>query len=201
MKKYLLPISIFMAFIILTYYIFFTCLTSNLSDNEKILGIISFLGLGFGVFQLAITEINTNARRQSDLRFQVSNDIIRPLESIGELLIKEQLNLKKDPLGVVIVLMNQINAFSTTVLNSEKNLFPKITDTTEFNQLNDIIHKLNEKAIEIYNNWPKEMKSLNEPMHFAEYGIILKNNKEMGDLLQDFFKCKQQFYKVLFSYD
>src|SRR5690606_24127718 len=149
---------------------------------EKILGIISFLGLGFGVFQLAITEINTNARRQSDLRFQVSNDIIRPLESIGDLLIKEQLNLKKDHLGVVIVIMNQINAFSTTVLNNNKNVITKITDTTEFNKLYDINHKLNEKAIEIFNNWTKYMKCLTEPLYLAAYGIILKKYKAMGHL-------------------
>lgn len=198
-KKYW-PFLILIGSIAATYYVFFTPFTYYLTNNEKIIGTISFLGLGFAAFQFYISEININARRESDRRFKISNDIIKTLESIGESLNKELMNVEKNPLGIAITLMNQTNAFSTLILIIDETLFPGLTQKAEFKQINETVHKLNKKATEIYKSWPKEMKSINEPMHFAVYGIILKNNKEMVDLLQEFFTHKPRFYKLLYSY-
>lgn len=197
----LITILAFIVMIRLSFYIIFSHYR-YVGNDVKIALIISLFGLSFAIFQFLISEINTHARWKSDRRFQASNDIIKILDSIGELIIKELVNHKKDPNGTMIGLMNQKNAFSTTVLhiNKNKTLFPKITNKTEFIHLNDILDELYKTVVEFNKKWPKEIRSIDESMDFAVYGMILENRKKMGKILKEFYEKKQNFYTLLSCY-
>lgn len=145
MKKfisYLLPSLFLLGIVGIVWYLFI--FRDFVNDSEKrITGIIAFLGLGFGIFQFWVTEVNIRLRKLSEMRQAEYHRISDLIESIPDLLnIEMMIAPANNPHGLVSSLMNKINRLSFIINTNDDYLFPGIFDSKASKDMIDILSEI-----------------------------------------------------------
>ena len=188
MKKwsYLLAIIVFLIMIAVGWYIFF-CLEIFNTNDKRIVGIISYYGLVFGIFQFTINQINIRNRRLYDLRLSTYRELIKQIDTIIQT-INDKLGTTDefDFHGYVTKLLNLINQFTLYCRTYQDLIFPGLSKTKEFQFVRDIMYDVLEttdkfrKAIdvgkdsEIYKSfkridWHNEIRQKLKDLHEKKY--------------------------------
>lgn len=201
LKLYWKPVSVLIAVIILTWIVFL--LWDKIGSIEtRITGIITFLGLGFTVFQFWVSEINKDRRQRLEFKYNEYLRAQKLLDAIPQTLNKEMGRAEfVNPHGVSSTLMNLIGDFKGFVNNQNDHFFSEIKNepvTKELvDNLNQILLRTDQmrKEIEDYNNRKKEGSSELVP------AIEEMNwHNAMRDYLSKLNDQKYSFYKLLRSY-
>ncbi|MDQ1770435.1 hypothetical protein GQR60_03235 [Labilibaculum sp. A4] len=199
--RYILPFSFLIAIIFLTWILFFHLELTT--DNEKrFAGIFSILGLGFGIFQFWMNEINTTNRKLFDLRYETYKDFIFLIDSILETLNNEmKIPKSKNIHGFVSSLMNQINRIGSSVNMNKDYLFPGLHLKPEVKKVESILSKILKRTDEYRHNIEKAWKEDDESIKdFTESIENMNWHNDVRDELKILHKEKYNFYKALRKY-
>ncbi|RXQ94376.1 hypothetical protein EO244_08825 [Ancylomarina salipaludis] len=199
--RYILPFSFLIAIIFLTWILFFQL--ELITDNEKrYAGIFSILGLGFGIFQFWMHEINTTNRKLFDLRYETYKDFIFLIDSILETLNNEmKIPKSKNIHGFVSSLMNQINRIGSSVNMNKDYLFPSLHLKPEVKKVESILSKILKRTDEYRLNIEKARKEDDEFLKNLNESIENMNwHNDVRDELKILHKEKYNFYKALRKY-
>jgi len=204
MKKHIGYIAVFLFLIVLilmTWYVFFYL--EIISSNEKrIAGIFSILGLGFGLFQFGFNEVKSNKRKKFYLKYETYKEIIRLIDSVSETLnIQMTSNEMLEVHGLACKLLNQINQIASTINLNNDFLFPDICKTPESKKIQDILEKILLRTDRYRIGIEKAVKHEKYNMKEFVEGIEEMNwHNEMKDYLKELHENKYAFYKKLRTY-
>jgi hypothetical protein len=156
------------------------------------------LGLGFGVFQFWITQLNAKKRRLLDLRYDSYKEFILLVDKISDTLNIEMTNTSPINIhGLISQLMNQVNRLSSSVNINKDYLFPGIHLKPEAMEIKTILETILRLTDEYRLNVEKasrDEKNIVEPLE-----NIIWHNK-IRDLLKELHNKKYEFYRVLRTY-
>jgi hypothetical protein len=199
--KYLLPSLFLLAIVGIVWFIFILC--DIVTDPEKRLtGIIAILGLGFGVFQFWVTEINTRSRRTSELRYNEYRQLFILIESIPDFLNIEMMkDQSDDPHGLVSTLMNQINRISSLINTNNEFLFPGLIDSEESKNLNRVLSEILRRSDILRDKIEKTVKKDQQDLSGLVKMIESMNwHNDIKNQLDEYHSVKYDFYKKLRNY-
>ena len=203
MKKllpFLMPIIFLLLIVALVWYLFF--IEDFIIDSEKrITGVITILGLGFGVFQFWIVEINSNNRRLSELKYNEYRQLFMQIESIPELLNKEMMNDAIDSHYLVSSLINQINRVVSLINTNNSYLFTRLADLEATKNLKKVLEKILGAAdkcrFEIEKAHEKKSPQAIDLIQIFE---TIKWHNNTRDYLSELHSVKYAFYAKLIKY-
>jgi hypothetical protein len=204
MKKYFeyIPVFIFLiGVILLNWYLFFYL--ELISSNEKRLtGVFSLLGLGFGLFQFWFNEIKAERRKKFDLRFNAYQEIVILIESIVET-INNQMTSNEilEVHGLVSKLMNQVNRIILIMNINNDYLFPGIHNAPESKKNHEIFKKILLRTDQYRIGIEKAAKGSNKiAKDFIESVEAMNWHNDMREFLDELHGNKYDFYKKLRTY-
>ncbi len=196
--KYVLPILFLLAVAGIIWVVFFV-FDFVVEPEKRITGIVTILGLGFGVFQFWIAEINIRLRRISELKQNEYHQIFLIVESIPDLLnvemMKEQIN---NPHGLVSTLMNQFNRLSSIIRVNKDFLFPGIFDSKESQEMKEVLEEIIRRTDKFKQSMEKDNASTME--NTVEKVELINWHNDMKESLETYHSVKHAFYKKLRSY-
>ena len=198
---YLIPILFLIGISSIVWYLFLYC--EIITDNEKrITGIITILGLGFGVFQFWINELNIERRKMFDLRYETYKEIVSSIESLTEAINKQMVsNEKIDAHSLVSVILNQVNRIASIKNMNNQFLFPKITDSIESKRNSEILEKIMMRT----DQFRKGIEKANDKEKDTMKDFIISTERmnwhnDIRKYLVDLHENKYEFYNRLRSY-
>ena len=199
--KYLQPVLLFLTVCGITYYVFIYS-GFGLDSEKRIAGIIASLGLGLGLFQFWLTEINNKRRQDFKLKYEVYKELTRTIQSITEILNTEMASgTDINPHGLVTSLLNLINQFQDVVKINDDFLFPGLQYKDSFKKLTTIAEAILVKADKLR----KEIETLenkDNPRNIDLGKMALRMNwhNETRELLKNLHSQKYEFYKEVKKY-
>lgn len=197
--SYLFPILFLLIVTLLTWYIFFSL--DLISDNEKRLtGVIALMGLGFGIFQFWMSEINNDRRKNYELRFDAYKEIVSLIQSVSET-INDAMTSKEiiEVHGLVGKIMNQVNRIDVIMHIYNDFLFAEIYETTESKKVLEILEKILRRTDQFRFDIEKA-ENYNNMKEFFEYIKKSDWHNEMREILKDLHKEKYNLFKKLRSH-
>lgn len=200
-KRYIPPIIFILLIALTTYYLF---IYSNVVDDseKRIAGIIGLLGLGLGIFQFWVSEINNNRRKDFDLKYEAYKELTRTIQVITETLNREMTDsVDIDPHGLVTSLLNLVNQFNDTVKTNDDFLFPGLQSKSSFKKLAAITENILVRS----DGLRKEFETLNnkgtqQNVDFIKIFVRMNWHNETRELLKQLHSNKYSFYKDLKNY-
>lgn len=198
---YVLAYSFLVGIVILTWYIFF-CMDLISDSDKRLAGIISLLGLGFGLFQFWINELNIERRKLFDLRFETYKEIILQIDSISENL-NISMSSKKlgDIHGLVSLLMNKINRVSSLINMNKDFLFPGLHLKQEGKVIEEILVNILKRTDEYRIKIEKTGNEKNQvAKEFIEIIEDMNWHNDIREYLKELHNKKYDFYKIIRTY-
>jgi len=124
------------------WYIFFS-MDIFVVNDKRIIGIISYYGLTFGVFQFFINQINNKSKRYFELRLSAYKEIIKIIESITQA-VNEKLGTfdKFDFHDYGIKLMNLISEYTVFGMTNLDYLFPGTSKLKESQDITELLYSI-----------------------------------------------------------
>lgn len=200
-KPYFFPIIFLILISILTWVIFFSF--NIVSDNDKrITGIISILGLSFGIFQFWINELNIDRRKKFDLRYNTYKEIENLIELLTETINKRMIDSEKENIhSFLSSIMNQINRILSILNINDRYLFPEIFKQSEAIELKALLEKILNSTNSYRINVEKELREKSPDMReYYKYIESVNWHNDLRELLIDLHSSKLKFYKTLRGY-
>jgi len=140
---YYIIVLIFMIIAVFVgWYIFFS-MDIFVVNDKRIIGIISYYGLTFGVFQFFINQINNKSKRYFELRLSAYKEIIKIIESITQA-VNEKLGTfdKFDFHDYGIKLMNLISEYTVFGMTNLDYLFPGTSKLKESQDITELLYSI-----------------------------------------------------------
>jgi uncharacterized ubiquitin-like protein YukD len=200
-KPYFFPIIFLILISILTWVIFFSF--NIVSDNDKrITGIISILGLSFGIFQFWINELNIDRRKKFDLRYNTYKEIENLIELLTETINNRMIDSEKENIhSFLSSIMNQINRILSILNINDRYLFPEIFKQSEAIELKALLEKILNSTNSYRINVEKELREKSPDMReYYKYIESVNWHNDLRELLIDLHSSKLKFYKTLRGY-
>lgn len=200
-KPYFFPIIFLILISILTWVIFFSF--NIVSDNDKrITGIISILGLSFGIFQFWINELNIDRRKKFDLRYNTYKEIENLIELLTETINNRMIDSEKENIhSFLSSIMNQINRILSILNINDRYLFPEIFKQSEAIELKALLEKILNSTNRYRINVEKELREKSPDMReYYKYIESVNWHNDLRELLIDLHSSKLKFYKTLRGY-
>ncbi|WPP52166.1 hypothetical protein [Catalinimonas niigatensis] len=200
MKSYILPLVFFIAMMALTY-LFIEL--NVIEDNEKRLTlIVTFLGLGFGVFQFFVTEINNQKRFEFNLKYEAYKELRNIIDLVFHTLNHEMITAESNPHGIASKVIILVNQYKSSVEFSSDVFFEGLTEREEAIKVKDTLTKILDRAnrlrIQIDNIHKKR-----SPDTMDEIAKVVEQMNWHNDTIQclkDLNKHKFPFYRAIRSY-
>jgi len=168
----------------------------------KITGIITFLALGFGVFQFWIDEMNTEERKLYDLRYESYKDFVLRIDLISETLNYEMAGNDISSIhSLVSRLTNDVNRISSALTMNSDFLFPDLDLEPEAIIINRIVVKILVRTDTFRRRVERAIKEENRHNKNFELSVEqMKWHNEIREYLNDLHQCKFDFYRILRTY-
>ena len=199
--EYIVAFVFLLVVLLLTSYLFlYDDFVSE--SEEKITGIISFLAIGFGVFQFWINELNTDRRKLYDLRYNTYKEFIIHIDGISEILNVEMMG---DEIGsihnLVSRLMNKANRIKSDINLNGDFLFPYLYLKPETESILSIINRILIRTDEFRMNLEStNNKSKEIARSFLHSTERMQWNNEIREYLSELHTSKYDFYRALRTY-
>ena len=168
----------------------------------KITGIITFLALGFGVFQFWIDEMNTEERKLYDLRYESYKDFVLRIDLISETLNYEMAGNDISSIhSLVSRLTNDVNRISSALTMNSDFLFPDLDLEPEAIIINRIVVKILVRTDTFRRRVERAIKEENRHNKNFELSVEqMKWHNEIREYLNDLHQSKFDFYRLLRTY-
>ena len=168
----------------------------------KITGIITFLALGFGVFQFWIDEMNTEERKLYDLRYESYKDFVLRIDLISETLNYEMAGNDISSIhSLVSRLTNDVNRISSALTMNSDFLFPDLHLEPEAIIINRIVVKILVRTDTFRRRVERAIKEENRHNKNFELSVEqMKWHNEIREYLNDLHQSKFDFYRLLRTY-
>lgn len=174
------------------WYIFF-CLNIFTDNDKRIIGLISYYGLIFGIFQFTINQINIRAKRNFELRISAYKEIIKLIETITQVL-NEKLGTtdKFNFHGYVTRLLNLINEYTLFCKTNHEYLFPGVSKTNESQEVRKVLYDILETT-------DKFRKAIDEGKNDEIYESFKRIDwhNAIRQKLKDLHEKKYSYFKIL----
>lgn len=186
--------------ILITWYVFYHC---NFFPNIqlRIAGIISFLGLGFGLFQFWFNHITTEKRRTFDLRYTVYKELMALINSLTECLHEEIYGRKTSNASELVKNLSKlINKIDSAINENNNSLFPKIKQSEEARKLEALIFQIS------YSTFKYEALVVNNEVmnnKYNEHEEMIAESNWFNDVREPYDELevhKSKFYEKLREY-
>jgi len=187
--------------LLLTCYLFLYDDFTSKSEG-KITGIITFLALGFGVFQFWIDELNTEERKLYDLRYESYKDFVLRIDLISETLNYEMtVNDVNSIHNLLSRLMNDVNRIRSSIAMNSDFLFPELQIKPEAENIDRIVENILVRTDIFRRGVERAIKE--ESMHSRYFELSVKQMKwhnEIREYLEELHQSKFDFYRILRTY-
>ena len=190
-----------LAVLLLTCYLFlYDDFTSRMEG--KITGIITFLALGFGVFQFWIDEMNTEERKLYDLRYESYKDFVLRIDLISETLNYEMAGNDISSIhSLVSRLTNDVNRIRSAINMNSEFLFPDLDLEPEAVIINRIVGKILVRTDTFRRRVERAINEENRHNRNFELSVEqMKWHNEIREYLNDLHQSKFDFYRILRAY-
>lgn len=197
MKRYFLPISFMIVMAVATWY-FFIWKNWITNDELRLTSIIAVLGISLAIFQFWVSELNTNFRNKSQIRYNEYRQIFALIEAVPDKLNEEMMNGQEvNPHTLVSSMANLANRI-ISFLNSNDYLFPNLKDCKESKDLNDILAGIVKRTDQLRLEIEEINKKHEElPKLFLSMQERANWHNEMSNQLNALHKAKYKFYEKL----
>jgi len=199
--RYIWPFSFLIVVILLTWYLFF-CRNIATNNDERIVGVLAFLALGFGIFQYWLSELNTDRRKLFELRYDTYKEFILLIDQVSDTLNMEMTgNEINNVYELVSRLMNNINKINSSINMNRDFLFPDIHLKSESKEIKDILEKIllqTDQFRQGLENANKEGKEV--AREFLQSIEKMNWHNEILEHLKKLHNKKYDFYRILRTY-
>ncbi|MEA3479298.1 MAG: hypothetical protein U9R60_14010 [Bacteroidota bacterium] len=187
--------------LLLTCYLFlYDDFTSK--SEAKITGIITFLALGFGVFQFWIDEMNADERKLYDLRYESYKDFVFRIDLISETLNYEMAGNDISSIHTLVSrMMNDVNRIRSAIAMNSDFLFPDLYLKPEAETIESIVGKILVRTDTFRRRVERAIKNENRQSRNFELSVEqMKWHNEIREYLNDLHQSKYDFYRILKTY-
>ena len=168
----------------------------------KITGIITFLALGFGIFQFWIDEMNTEERKLYDLRYESYKDFVLRIDLISETLNYEMAGNDISSIHTLLSrMMNDVNRIRSAIAMNSDFLFPDLYLKPEAETIDSIVGKILVRTDTLRRRVERANNNKNRHSRSFELSVEqMKWHNEIRAYLNDLHKSKFDFYRILRTY-
>lgn len=168
----------------------------------KITGIITFLALGFGIFQFWIDEMNTEERKLYDLRYESYKDFVLRIDLISETLNYEMAGNDISSIHSLLSrLTNDVTRIRSALAMNSDFLFPDLDLEPEAVMINRIVGKILVRTDTFRRRVERAIKEENRHNRNFELSVEqMKWHNEIREYLNDLHQSKFDFYNILRTY-
>ena len=168
----------------------------------KITGIITFLALGFGIFQFWIDEMNTEERKLYDLRYESYKDFVLRIDLISETLNYEMAGNDISSIHSLLSrLTNDVNRIRSAIAMNSDFLFPDLCLKPETETINSIVGDILVRTDTFRRRVERAIKEENRHNRNFELSVEqMKWHNEIREYLNDLHQSKFDFYNILRTY-
>jgi len=190
-----------LAVMLLTCYLFLYD-DFAITSEGKIAGIITFLVLGIGVFQIWMDELNTEEGKLYDLRYESYKDFVFRIDLISETLNYEMSGNDISSIHSLLSrLMNDVNRIRSAIAMNSDFLFPDLYLQPETETLDSIAGKILVRTDTFRRRVERAIN--NENRHSRNFELSVEQMKwhnEIRAYLNDLHQSKFDFYRILRTY-
>ncbi len=168
----------------------------------KVTGIITFLALGFGVFQFWTDEMNTEERKLYDLRYESYKDFVLRIDLISETLNYEMAGNDIPSIHTLVSrLMNDVHRIRSAIAMNSDYLFPDLYLKPETETMNNIVGNILITTDTFRRRVERAIKDENRHNRSFELSVEqMKWHNEIREYLMDLHQRKFDFYRILRTY-
>ena len=187
--------------LLLTCYLFLYDDFTSKSEG-KITGIITFLALGFGVFQFWIDEMNSDERKLYDLRYESYKDFVLRIDLISETLNYEMAGNDISSIhNLVSRLINDVNRIRSAIAMNSDFLFPDLYLKPETETIDSIVGDILIRTDAFRRSVERAIREENRHTRNFELSVEqMKWHNEIREYLKDLHQSKFDFYRILRTY-
>ena len=187
--------------VLLTCYLFLYDDFTRTSEG-KITGIITFLALGFGVFQFWINEMDAEERKLYDLRYESYKDFVLRIDLISEILNYEIAGNDFSSIHTLVSrLMNDVNRIRSAIAMNSDFLFPDLYVKPETETIDRIVGKILVRTDTFRRRVERTINEENRHSRNFELSVEqMKWHNEIREYLEELHQSKFEFYRILRTY-
>jgi hypothetical protein len=184
--------------LILTWYLFL--IDDFVTESEeRITGVFASLALGFGIFQFWINELNTDRRKQYDLRYEAYKEFVLQIERISESLHIEMTGDEISSIhNLLSRLMNHLDRINTNIAVTSDFLFPDLHQKPETESIVRIVGKISTRTNEFRLKVEKASREGKDiARDFLHSHDRMRWHNDIRELLNELHASKHDFYRIL----
>lgn len=189
---YIIALIVMITAIIVGWHIFFS-LDIFEENDKRIIGLISYYGLTFGVFQFFINQINNRSKKYFELRIAAYKEIIKLIESITQALNDKLGTFDKfDFHSYVTRLLNLINEYTLFCKTNQDFLFPGTSKLKGSQDIRELLYS-------IFETTDKFRKQIDDCKNFELFDNLkrIEWHNDIRLKLKDLHEKKYAYYKQL----